>query len=221
MFLFSDITIPTGLTLLSTLIFGFVLGLRHSLEPDHIAAVSTIVSDGKSFLRASLTGCLWGVGHTLSLLIVGGIIILLKLDISASLEKPVDLLVALALIFLGVNALWRLYKISTAKEEAEIESHSHQHRSRSLIVGMIHGLAGSGALTLLIGASISPPSMAFFFLIIFGIGSIAGMTLASVFLTVPLRFTFFRYSALHYCLRGFAGIFSLVFGFWILYDLQF
>lgn len=221
MLLFSEITIPQGLTLFTTLVFGFLLGLRHSLEPDHIAAVSTIVSDGKSFWRASVTGCLWGVGHTLSLLIVGGIIILLKLDISESLEKPVDFLVALALILLGINAFWRLYKISTAKEKEKIKSRSHQHQSRSLIVGMIHGLAGSGALTLLISSAISPASMAFFFLVIFGIGSIAGMTLASLLLTLPLRFTFFRWTALHYFLRGFAGLFSFGFGIYILYETVF
>ncbi len=217
---FAEVQIPQGLTLISTLVFGFLLGLRHSLEPDHIAAVSTIVSDGRSSVRASLFGCLWGIGHTLSLLIVGGIIILIKIDISSSLETPIDLLVSLTLILLGLSAFWQLRKLAKAKENdaSKADAGSSGHGSRSLVVGMIHGLAGSGALTLLIGSTISPPFVAFVFLLIFGIGSIAGMAAASVVLTVPLRFTYFRFSGLHYFLRGCAGLFSLVFGVYILIE---
>ncbi len=218
MFLFFEISIPQGLTFVSTLLFGILLGLRHSLEPDHLAAVSTIVNDGKSFWRAILTGCLWGVGHTLSLLVVGGLVLFLKLDIGESMEKPFKLLVALTLIFLGVNALWKLYRNAKAEENALGENHPH-HKSRSLIVGMIHGLAGSGGLTILISAAISPSSSAFLFLVIFGIGSIAGMTLASMLLTVPLRFTAFRFHQINSFLRGSAGVVSLAFGGWLILGL--
>jgi uncharacterized membrane protein YuzA (DUF378 family) len=216
MLLLFEITIPQGLTLFSTLIFGFFLGLRHSLEPDHLAAVSTIVNDGKSFWRATLTGCLWGVGHTLSLLIVGGLVLLFKLDIGETLEKPFEFLVAITLILLGLNALWQLYRLAKQEEKEQTET-NHQHKSRSLVVGMIHGLAGSGTLTILISSAISPPSMAFFFLVIFGIGSIGGMTLATLFWTLPLRFTAFRFNSIHYFLRGFAGAISLAFGGWLIY----
>lgn len=218
MFLFSEISIPTGLTLISTLAFGFFLGLRHSLEPDHLAAVSTIVSDGKSFWRASLTGCLWGVGHTLSLLIVGGLLILFKVEMSGSVETAFEGLVGATLIALGTIALVRLYRGAKSNEESPGEA-THQHKSRSLIVGMIHGLAGSGTLTILISSSISPASSALFFLVVFGIGSIGGMTLASLFLTLPLRLTSVRFSTFHSVLRGFAGVVSLAFGIWILYGL--
>jgi nickel/cobalt transporter (NicO) family protein len=213
MLLLFEITIPQGLTLFSTLLFGFLLGLRHSLEPDHLAAVSTIVNDGKSFWRATLTGCLWGVGHTLSLLIVGGLVLLFKFDIGEALEKPFQILVAATLILLGLHAFWRLYR-KTA--DAETES-PHQHKSQSLVVGMIHGLAGSGTLTILISSAISPPSTAFFFLVIFGIGSIGGMTLASFFLTLPFRLTAFRFNSINYLLRGVAGAVSLAFGGWLIY----
>ncbi|MBS1793276.1 MAG: urease accessory protein [Acidobacteria bacterium] len=212
----SEITIPQGLTLASTLVFGFLLGLRHSLEPDHLAAVSTIVNDGKSFWRATLTGCLWGVGHTLSLLIVGGLIILFKFDIGQAVERLFELLVAATLILLGASALWRLYR--HARTETPENGHGHRHKSRSLLVGMIHGLAGSGTLTILISSTISPPATAFFFLLIFGIGSISGMTVASLFLTLPLRITLFRFNVFHYFLRGFAGIVSLSFGSWLLLE---
>lgn len=216
MLFFHELAVPEGLTLFSTLIFGLLLGLRHSLEPDHIAAVSNIVDDGKNTLTATLTGCLWGVGHTLSLLIVGGVILLFKVDIGESLEKPFELLVAVTLILLGSNTLWRLYKHTKNQEEKE-KGTIHKHGSRSLVVGLIHGLAGSGTLTLLISSAISPPSMAFVFLLIFGLGSIAGMTLASLLLTLPLRFTLFRFNAIHLFLRGFAGLFSMGFGLWIIY----
>lgn len=218
MLLFHELSIPQGLTIFSTLIFGFILGLRHSLEPDHLAAVSTIVNDGKSFWRATITGCLWGVGHTLSQLIVGGLVLLFKLDIGESMEKPFEFLVAITLILLGGNALWQLYR-NAKKEEIEQPETHHQHKSRSLIVGMIHGLAGSGALTILISSAISPASSAFIFLVIFGIGSIAGMTLASLILTVPLRWTAFRFNSIHYFLRGFAGLISLAFGGWLIYGI--
>jgi ABC-type nickel/cobalt efflux system permease component RcnA len=218
MLLLFEITIPQGLTLFSTLLFGFLLGLRHSLEPDHLVAVSTIVNDGKSFWRATLTGCLWGVGHTLSLLVVGGLVLLFKLDIGETLEKPFQFLVAITLILLGLNAFWQLYRNAKKEEKKQTET-NHRHKSRSLLVGMIHGLAGSGTLTILISSAISPPLMAFFFLIIFGIGSIGGMTLASLILTVPLRLTAFRFHSIHNFLRGFAGVISLTFGGWLIYGI--
>jgi ABC-type nickel/cobalt efflux system permease component RcnA len=212
MILLTETIIPQGLTLFSILTFGFLLGLRHSLEPDHIAAISTILNGGKNFWRASVTGCLWGAGHTLSLLVVGGIIILLKLNIAESLETPFELLVALTLILLGLNSLWHLYRTVKRREKEASEAHHHHHQSRSLIVGMVHGLAGSGSLIILISSTLPLPSVAFIFLIIFGIGSIAGMCLASLLITAPLYFTLFRFNLINYLLRGFAAAFSLAFG---------
>ena len=125
---------------------------------------------------------------------------------------------ALTLILLGANALWKLYRNAKA-EETEHGERQAQHKSRSLIVGMIHGLAGSGGLTILISAAISPASSAFLFLVIFGIGSIAGMTLASMLLTVPLRLTEVRFHLINNFLRGSAGVVSLAFGGWLILGL--
>ena len=151
-----------GLSTFSVLLIGFVLGLRHATEADHLAAVSTIVSEKKNLFTASIVGGLWGVGHTISLFAVGLIVIFLKLQISPAIESKLEACVGLMLVILGVNALRKLYQsekihahthehdghahihIHTHKDESAEASH-HRFSPRSVVVGMVHGLAGSAA----------------------------------------------------------------------------
>jgi high-affinity nickel permease len=149
------------LSTISVLVIGFVLGLQHATEADHLAAVSTIVSDKKNLFTASIVGGLWGVGHTISLFTVGLVVILLKFQISESLETKLEACVGAMLILLGLNALRKLFRASKfhvhshehdGHKHVHIHAHSksaeeshHRLSPRSIFIGMVHGLAGSAA----------------------------------------------------------------------------
>ena len=173
--------ITPDLTTYSLLFFGFVLGLRHATEADHLAAVSTIVSERKSLFSAALVGGLWGVGHTIALFVVGLIVILLKLQISESVEAKLESVVGLMLVILGVNAVRKILSSKTIHAHTHDHSgHEHKHlhthadetaeashhrfSPRSVVVGMIHGLAGSGALMFIILPLIESPVVALAYL---------------------------------------------------------
>jgi hypothetical protein len=218
MILASEILLPQNLTAISVLGFGFLLGLRHSVEADHLAAVSTLVGERRSVFRASLVGGVWGVGHTISLSAVGAAVILLKLPISDGWEKTLEFLVAAMLVALGASAIWKTAR-GAAETGAAAQSSLRRCGARSLVVGMIHGLAGSAALTLIVAASISPPLLALIFIVIFGVGSIGGMVLASVLFSLPLHFTAERFAAANRIFRFGAGVFSFALGASILYEI--
>jgi hypothetical protein len=161
---------------------GLILGLRHAFEADHIAAVSTIVSREKSPLRSGAIGAFWGVGHLTSLLLVGLPVITLALRLPRGLDVPLELGVATMIVFLGVGGL-------TKSSTAPAHGHSHSLRAlgtRPFWVGAAHGLAGSGALTLVILATMPSRADGLLYLGAFGFGSILGMAVASAALSVPL-----------------------------------
>jgi len=219
----------------SILLIGFVLGLRHATEADHLAAVSTIVSEKKNLFAASLVGGMWGIGHTISLFAVGLIVIFLKLQISASLAAKLESLVGLMLLILGVNALRKLFKTReihahTHEHEGHAHTHIHTHTSeksevshhrfspRSMAVGMVHGLAGSGALMFIILPLISSPIVALSYILVFGIGSIGGMVVMSFLIGLPFHFTADRFNHLNRGIRLCSGLFSTSFGAFIIYQ---
>ena len=106
------------------MLIGFVLGLQHAIEADHLAAVSTIVSEKKGLFAASIVGGLWGLGHTISLFIVGAVVLILKVQISETTEARLEAIVGVMLVVLGINALRKLF---TAKK---VHVHSHDHGVR-------------------------------------------------------------------------------------------
>lgn len=231
--------ITPEITTLSVLLIGFLLGLQHAVEADHLAAVSAIVSEKKNIFSASIIGGLWGVGHTISLFVVGILVIFLKLQISESVEAKLEAIVGGMLVLLGINALRKLF---TARE---IHAHSHEHDGvrphthihlhkdelsetgekshhrlspRSVLIGMIHGLAGSAALMLLVLPTIASPFIALLYILIFGVGSIAGMMLMSFLIGLPFHFTANNFVQLNKAIRLCAGIFSLCLGMFIIYE---
>lgn len=238
LFLFELPTQGTA-TIFSILAVGFVLGLRHATEADHLAAVSTIVGERKSLWSSSLVGGLWGVGHTISLFVVGLIVIFLKLQISTKVETWLEACVGAMLILLGLNALkkmWRGEKIHVHKHAHEGREHLHIHAHargksedlthhklspRSVLVGMIHGLAGSAALMLLIIPTIESPLLAMAYILVFGIGSIGGMMLMSFLIGLPFHFTANRFTQLNTAIRLTAAVFSLGLGAFIIYEKTF
>ena len=223
------------LTSFSVLLIGFVLGLQHAVEADHLAAVSTIVSERKNLLTASIIGGLWGVGHTISLFVVGIVVIFLKLQISESTETRLEAVVGAMLVILGLNALRKLFaaeKVHVHSHEhgsrAHVHIHSHENSAatpshhrfsiRSVIIGMVHGLAGSAALMLLVVPTIASPWVAILYILVFGIGSIGGMMAMSFLIGLPFHFTANKFEFLNKAIRLCAGIFSLGLGVTIMFE---
>lgn len=225
------------LSTIAVLAFGFLLGLKHAVEADHLAAVSTIVAERKNVWSSTIVGGFWGVGHTITLLIVGALVIFLKLQISESLEAKLEAVVGLMLVALGLNALrklWQSNEIHVHQHEHEGHQHTHIHAHkdekteethhfmrlspRSVLIGMVHGIAGSAALMLLIVPTIESPFTAMLYILIFGIGSISGMMLMSLLIGLPLHFTAGRFEFLNKAILGIAGMFSFGLGALIIYE---
>lgn len=219
----------------SILVIGFLLGLQHAIEADHLAAVSTIVSEKKSLLTASFVGGFWGLGHTISLFAVGALVIFLKLQISETTEAWLEAVVGAMLIFLGLNALRKLFSAEKIhvhthehgeREHIHIHAHSaeraeashHGFSTRSIFIGMIHGLAGSAALMLLVVPTIASPLLAMLYILVFGIGSIGGMMVMSLLIGVPVHFTARRFVRLNQAIRLMAAVFSLGLGVFVVYE---
>jgi MFS family permease len=229
-----------SLSTASALALGFVLGLKHAVEVDHLAAVSTIVSERKSLLSSMLVGGLWGVGHTISLLVAGFFVILLHLEISERVALALEFCVGLMLVALGANALRKLWRgghfhihahshggrahvhphIHDSEAETDTRTHhGYQSSMRPLFVGMVHGLAGSAALMLLVLSTISSPLAGFAYIIIFGVGSVGGMMIMSALVSLPLYLTATRFTRANLMMRGLAGLFSLSFGLFVIYQI--
>lgn len=233
--MFSLIFAVSGLWILT---LGFLLGLKHATEADHLAAVSTIVSERKSLFGSALVGGLWGLGHTISLLAAGIFVLLLDFKISGQMEQALEFCVGVMLVLLGANVLRKILK------GGELHFHAHQHGKhehahphihnhekdapnthhgltfspRALLIGMVHGLAGSAALMLLIVQTIESKTIGLFYIVIFGIGSIGGMMLMSFLVGLPFHLTVFQFNRFNSLLRGIAGLFSIGLGLFIVYD---
>ena len=218
----------------AALVFGFTLGLRHALDPDHLVAVSTIVSEHKSVARSSLIGTFWGLGHTASLHAVSFVILLVRTSIPHHVTPWMELPVAFMLIALGTTATWRAgrergWQIHTHAHSHEDgaphthihlharDEHTHQHRlfligRKPFVVGMVHGIAGSAALTLAVLTTIPSLALGLVYIAVFGIGSIGGMLLMSAMIGLPFAVTARRFSSVNGGIRLLAGLFSILFG---------
>ena len=213
---------------------GFLLGLKHATDADHVVAVTTFVSQERSLLRSCWIGLFWGAGHTLSLAIAGTAIILLKVTVSDRLSGALELGVAVMLVALGARVLYL-----TWKEKFRLHRHPHTHVPgraphahwhlhlpgkleehagwlhiglRPLLVGMIHGAAGTGALMLLVLSTIQAPLEALFYIVVFGAGSVAGMLIVSFLLAIPLQWAARNVASGYRGVQVAAGLFSCVFG---------
>jgi hypothetical protein len=187
---------------LSGWLLGLLLGMRHALEPDHLTAVSTLVAEHRGLRRGAFLGVCWGLGHTAALLGVGVLLAILNAKLPRRLADGFELGVAFMLVGLGIRSI--ALAVREGREGAA-RAHTHGHHShvhgaahshvhvgrftfasRSLAVGIVHGLAGSGALTVLVMAELPSTFARLTYLSIFGIGSIVGMGLLSGFAGWPL-----------------------------------
>jgi high-affinity nickel-transport protein len=247
---------------LSILALGFFLGMRHATDPDHVIAVSTIVTRQRSLGRAAIIGAWWGLGHTITIFAVGTAIILFNLVIPPRIGLSMELSVGIMLIILGVaNIAGFLRSVPEAAPESETHVHSHTHshgdfihshhhahqpeshphaadqtpvaamdkklsRSdlyqhlRPLFVGIVHGLAGSAAVALLVLTTIRNPRWAIAYLLVFGLGTIAGMMVITLSLASTIKFVG-RSHAVARRLAMASGLLSLAFGFFVVYEMGF
>lgn len=232
---------PGSLNIFVILSLGLVFGLKHATEVDHVVAVTTIVSRHKNVFRSAVVGGLWGMGHTASLLVVAVIVLSLRIAIPEVVSAWLEFGVAIMIIGLGVSALWRALRksghVHVHKHDHDGLSHTHVHfhehetrhepaaRSqhshnvsrvgwKPVLVGMVHGLAGSGALTLLVLTQIGSPWLGLLYVLTFGLGSIVGMLLMSALIGLPFAIASAKLTHIHHGLQTAAAVLSICFGVW-------
>jgi high-affinity nickel-transport protein len=181
-----------------------MLGMRHATDPDHVVAVTTIVTRERSVTKAARLGAVWGLGHTITLLVVGGAIIAFKIGFNARLGLSMELCVAVMLIVLG---LLNLFDVRTKAGAPSA--------SRPFFVGVVHGLAGSAAAALLIVPLMDDPRWAALYLFTFGVGTIIGMSVVTISIAAPSLLAAAHMPSLQRSVRVASGAVSLVFGLYL------
>jgi high-affinity nickel-transport protein len=200
---------------------GFLLGLRHAFDPDHVIAVSTIVARHRSPWSASWVGASWGVGHGLTILAIGALVIGLHIAVPDGLARSAEIGVGVLLVGLGVANLFAAYApadAATAQRDAASPLLGRT-LARSALVGLAHGLAGSAAVALLASAAMPSPTSALLFLGIFGAGSVTGMVAFSLLVGGPLSLLANAAGHRRFVLAG-SGLLSLLFGAYLLCALE-
>src|SRR5579863_3013049 len=249
-------------SLLSIVAVGFFLGMRHATDPDHVIAVTTIVSRQRNLLKAAMTGIFWGIGHTLTIFVVGTLIILFDVVIPARIGLSMEFSVGLMLIVLGlmnIASFMRSARSISSETKSEIlHQHAHTHgdyvhthmhghslethahnpdqtpltwldrlfgriglyqQLRPLVVGIVHGLAGSAAVALLILTTIRNPHWAMAYLLVFGVGTVGGMMLITMSIASTFNFLGKRHPRFSQRLGLASGLVSLAFGVFLAYQI--
>ncbi|MCA1567599.1 MAG: sulfite exporter TauE/SafE family protein [Acidobacteria bacterium] len=226
---------------------GLVFGLKHATEVDHIVAVTTIVSEQRNLLRAALVGALWGAGHTVSLIAVGIVVLTLRVAIPELVSDWLEFGVALMIIGLGLSAFVRVLRrrrpdvhVHEHVHDDGLHAHIHFHEEgtqhadsatphthavtrpglKPVLVGAMHGLAGSAALTLLVLTQIASPLVGLLYLFVFGVGSVFGMLLMSCLVGLPFVLGAHKLTRMNFALQATASVLSIAFGLWYAYEIH-
>jgi ABC-type nickel/cobalt efflux system permease component RcnA len=227
----------------SILFLGVLMGMRHALEADHLAAVASLATRTGSLRAALLQGAAWGLGHTLTLLLFGGVCLLLGAAVPESWARGLESVVGVMLIFLGGQVLWRIRRRRIhlhvhrhgdgethvhahghqADEAHDASRHEHSHAEgfpvRALAVGIVHGLAGSAALLLLTVLAVGSFWQGLTYIALFGAGSMVGMAVLGSVIAVPLQASARLLGRFHVGLEAVVGLATIVIGARMLYDL--
>jgi sulfite exporter TauE/SafE len=214
---------------LGAIALGFVFGLQHATDADHVVAVASIVSRTGRFASGALVGLFWGLGHTVTVAAAGMAIVLFNVTVTPKAGLLMELAVAFTLMALGLARIRRLTREREETPGQALDGHGHDgpgfwlvlrtlgpaQAARSTLTGLVHGLAGSAAVALLVLSTVRSPYAAVLYLLVFGLGTIAGMTAITALLSVPFAA---RLPILFRFRRGLAlgtGLFSLAFGFYV------
>jgi high-affinity nickel-transport protein len=220
------------LPFVTVILLGLFLGMRHSTDPDHVVAVSTIVSRQQSIRGSAAIGLLWGIGHTLTIFLVGSAIIVFGVVIPPRLGLSMEFCVALMLVLLGVLNLtgvmrWVTERLTPGKaapaepQPSAIGSLGIYQTIRPLVVGLVHGLAGSAAVALLVLSTIKSPLWSTAYLLVFGVGTMAGMMLMTSAISIPLIYTGKHFLKVNRRLTAISGLASVAFGIFLVYRIGF
>jgi hypothetical protein len=223
---------------------GFLLGMQHALEADHIAAVSSIAARRTQIGDIVRHGLTWGLGHTLTLFVFAGAALLLGHAIPEQVARPIESAVGIMLVGLGAHVLWRLWRDrvhfhkhghgdgtvhihahshagETVAHARAVHAHAHGFRWRTLLVGLMHGMAGSAALLVLTVSQASSPAVGLGYVALFGIGSMVGMGALSTVIAVPLAVSARWLTWANRGLQGAVGIITIAIGLTTIYETVF
>jgi high-affinity nickel permease len=212
-------------------VLGFVFGLRHAMDADHVAAVGTIVARERNLRGAALIGAAWGLGHTLSLLLLGGAIVAFGLAVPRRVALMLELGVGVMLLALGVwNFVARSRNPSSARHGHAVSDVEHEREQapsplrralRPLVVGSVHGLAGSAAAALLVIAPVRSATWSIAYLLVFGVGTMLGMMALTTALALPMGRALQRFRSAEAYVRLASGALSFAVGAFVVYQIGF
>jgi ABC-type nickel/cobalt efflux system permease component RcnA len=224
---------------LSVLTLGLLIGMRHALEADHVAAVASLATRSRGVRETTRLGIAWGVGHTVTLFVIGTAVLLMDSLVPETVAHGLELAVGVMLVLLGLDVLRRLirdgihFHVHQHNGERHVHAHGHSHERpvpvihdmdahrhahraplpwRAVLVGLVHGMAGSAALVVLTLSTIQSAWQGMLYIALFGFGSIVGMALLSVIIALPLRFTASRVVWFYKGLSGTIGVLTTVLG---------
>ncbi len=221
---------------LSILLLGFMIGLRHAMESDHVAAVASLATNSRSTKDTVRQGLAWGLGHTATLFAIGAVVLVFETVVPATLAHTLELLVGIMLVLLGIDVLRkvvrdRIHFHTHSHDDGAVHFHAHSHAGsaihdqaahrhehtdrfplRALYVGLMHGAAGSAALIVLALQSAESVAMGLLYIAIFGIGSMIGMAMLSFAIAIPMRLSANSLTRLHNGLHGVVGIVTIAIG---------
>lgn len=214
---------------LGAIALGFVFGLQHATDADHVVAVASIVSRTGRFASGALVGACWGIGHTVTIAAVGMAIVLFNVTVTPRAGLSLELAVAFMLMALGVARIVRLMRDRDEAPAQAVDMHWHAapgfrlmlralgpgQAARSILTGLVHGLAGSAAIALLVLSTVRSPYATVIYLLVFGVGTIAGMTAITALLSVPFAARLPILFRLRRALALGTGLLSLGFGLYL------
>ena len=226
--------------MIEALFIGFLLGIRHAMESDHVAAVASLVTKSPTMQESILLGSVWGLGHTVTLFAFGLAVLMLDKMIPEHLALALEFIVGFMLVVLGIDVIRRFMQERVhlhphRHEDGVLHIHAHSHHNtgeakhqhqhhktfpmRALLVGIMHGMAGSAALIILTLQTVHSVATGLIYIALFGIGSIAGMALLSVVIMLPLRHSAKYFSNLHLYLQLLIGSATTLLGMSIMFEI--